>query len=550
MERRTALDLYLKALLADTQLRGGRGCVWGVRVLKQGAGRVAQHREGRGDLDRPALPYMKLRVLQGFSIACWPHSAFLITYTPQGLMSPVGSVDFKCNPSIKSHACPHPACPAGCSDVWEFLRAGSELYEEVADPASLGPGGLLRSAARGLGTIRSAAAAGVSDTLASAGQLAQRGASLRRRRSNSVPHALEGLGARGPRLQQQEEPGKDGGTGDAAVVAPLSPGEEERDSPATSPSGWQEWQGAPAASRSSPRPASAAPAAPQGRAGEAPLQVAQLQQQQQLLKRPLGLAGRTASAAAGLMGRAAGLSTRKVTGPGSGGGGEGGTSSGGGSIQGSPQQQQQQQGGQDGAYSLGDAAPLGASPSKQRFLGSFRKPKVAGTSPPKQPRGAAASPLNKRGAARRAQSGHASDGGGVNGGDRRGASPRHLLQLGSPSAMEIAGWQALAGSSSQDEEEEEEEDGWRLEGPPSGPWPSQRRPGPAPATAAAAAAGGRAAPAAHPLVPSLDPEDAAGISAPLYDIVDCLFMLQTRGFFRRQVGGCGRWAEWVAVCCG
>ncbi|GAB4817940.1 hypothetical protein N2152v2_004986 [Parachlorella kessleri] len=30
-------------------------------------------------------------------------------------------------------------------------------------------------------------------------------------------------------------------------------------------------------------------------------------------------------------------------------------------------------------------------------------------------------------------------------------------------------------------------------------------------------------------------EDSAGISAPLYDIVDCVFQLQTRGFFRRQV---------------
>ncbi len=28
---------------------------------------------------------------------------------------------------------------------------------------------------------------------------------------------------------------------------------------------------------------------------------------------------------------------------------------------------------------------------------------------------------------------------------------------------------------------------------------------------------------------------SAGISAPLYEMVDCLFQLQTRGFFRRQV---------------
>ena len=32
-----------------------------------------------------------------------------------------------------------------------------------------------------------------------------------------------------------------------------------------------------------------------------------------------------------------------------------------------------------------------------------------------------------------------------------------------------------------------------------------------------------------------DWEEAAGISAPLYEIVDCLFELQSRGFFRRQV---------------
>jgi hypothetical protein len=35
--------------------------------------------------------------------------------------------------------------------------------------------------------------------------------------------------------------------------------------------------------------------------------------------------------------------------------------------------------------------------------------------------------------------------------------------------------------------------------------------------------------------PALDAAEAAGISAPLYEVVDCLFQLQTRGFFRRQV---------------
>ena len=30
-------------------------------------------------------------------------------------------------------------------------------------------------------------------------------------------------------------------------------------------------------------------------------------------------------------------------------------------------------------------------------------------------------------------------------------------------------------------------------------------------------------------------EEAAGISSPLYDIVDVLFELQSRGYFRRQV---------------
>lgn len=34
---------------------------------------------------------------------------------------------------------------------------------------------------------------------------------------------------------------------------------------------------------------------------------------------------------------------------------------------------------------------------------------------------------------------------------------------------------------------------------------------------------------------SLDWEDSAGISAPLYDIVDVVFELGSRGFFRRQV---------------
>lgn len=30
-------------------------------------------------------------------------------------------------------------------------------------------------------------------------------------------------------------------------------------------------------------------------------------------------------------------------------------------------------------------------------------------------------------------------------------------------------------------------------------------------------------------------DESAGISAPLYDVVDVLFQLQSRGFFRRQV---------------
>ena len=33
----------------------------------------------------------------------------------------------------------------------------------------------------------------------------------------------------------------------------------------------------------------------------------------------------------------------------------------------------------------------------------------------------------------------------------------------------------------------------------------------------------------------LDWEDCAGVSAPLYDIVDVVFELGSRGFFRRQV---------------
>ena len=36
-------------------------------------------------------------------------------------------------------------------------------------------------------------------------------------------------------------------------------------------------------------------------------------------------------------------------------------------------------------------------------------------------------------------------------------------------------------------------------------------------------------------VGGLDWEDSAGISAPLYDIVDVVFELGSRGFFRRQV---------------
>ncbi|KAL4430932.1 hypothetical protein ABPG75_006188 [Micractinium tetrahymenae] len=45
-----------------------------------------------------------------------------------------------------------------------------------------------------------------------------------------------------------------------------------------------------------------------------------------------------------------------------------------------------------------------------------------------------------------------------------------------------------------------------------------------------------------PVDPSLELEDSAGISAPLYEMVDCLFQLQTRGFIRRQVFGMARQA--------
>ena len=37
---------------------------------------------------------------------------------------------------------------------------------------------------------------------------------------------------------------------------------------------------------------------------------------------------------------------------------------------------------------------------------------------------------------------------------------------------------------------------------------------------------------------ALDWEESAGISAPLYDIVDIVFELGSHGFFRRQVGLC------------
>lgn len=38
------------------------------------------------------------------------------------------------------------------------------------------------------------------------------------------------------------------------------------------------------------------------------------------------------------------------------------------------------------------------------------------------------------------------------------------------------------------------------------------------------------------------PPPPAGISSPLYEIIDCLFQLQTRGFFRRQVFAVARQA--------
>ncbi|KAI3433581.1 hypothetical protein D9Q98_003392 [Chlorella vulgaris] len=44
----------------------------------------------------------------------------------------------------------------------------------------------------------------------------------------------------------------------------------------------------------------------------------------------------------------------------------------------------------------------------------------------------------------------------------------------------------------------------------------------------------------YPVEPSLDMEDCAGVSDPLFECVDCLFQLQTRGYFRRQVFGAAR----------
>ena len=38
-----------------------------------------------------------------------------------------------------------------------------------------------------------------------------------------------------------------------------------------------------------------------------------------------------------------------------------------------------------------------------------------------------------------------------------------------------------------------------------------------------------------PAAAALDWEESAGVSAPLYDIVDVVFELGSRGFFRRQV---------------
>ncbi|EFN59116.1 hypothetical protein CHLNCDRAFT_137916 [Chlorella variabilis] len=48
--------------------------------------------------------------------------------------------------------------------------------------------------------------------------------------------------------------------------------------------------------------------------------------------------------------------------------------------------------------------------------------------------------------------------------------------------------------------------------------------------------------ASFPVEPSLELDDCAGISAPLYEMVDCVFMLQMRGFFRRQVFAVARQA--------
>ena len=54
-----------------------------------------------------------------------------------------------------------------------------------------------------------------------------------------------------------------------------------------------------------------------------------------------------------------------------------------------------------------------------------------------------------------------------------------------------------------------------------------------------------------------DWEEAAGISAPLYEIVDTVFELQSRGFFRRQVtlpctavacAPCGERMQWEGEC--
>eukprot|EP00887_Chlorella_sp_A99_P005446 scaffold1.g5446.t1 len=448
----------------------------------------------------------------------------------------------------------------GCSDVHEFLRAGSQVYAEEHEP----PGGLLRLAAAvttgardGITTLKAAASQGLGGVLQpQAGQAQQQ----QQERQPQQQAQIRGEVAATLRQRSSSTPNNLGRLATAPPAPPRPPREEN--------GSWGEFAGAVKQSGASPPTSRLASAA--------------------------SLPGRQSSLG-GLFGKGRRMGLRRSNGeasdPAGSRGAVQGPSAATPSVGSSPAQQQDAgwergEGADEGAVAGRSAcssvgmggSPAGSgaagrgmerSPSKQRFLGHFRKQKQqqqehngassnsASGKQAKQAkqRRAASSPPRRSPSRRIASSGFASDGGAMT---RRSS---HWQQKAAPGgaprqqgAPRVASYHVLASRGSDEDEAAAAASwaspwgddllgaGWPTEGGgdadaagavPPAPWSSPFAFGGG-APCASGEEQGRW-PASHPLPPSLECVESAGVSAPLYDMVDCLFQLQTRGFFRRQV---------------